>query len=545
MRECTSLDAVRLTGISGGVGFSLLQSTGIPGGVGFSLLQSTGISGGAGFSLLQSTGISGGAGFSLLQSTGISCGAGFSLLQSTGIPGGAGFSLLQSTGISGGAGFSLLQSTGISSGAGFSRLQSTGIPGGAGFSMLETSVRLLPAPTRWGERAEARCRLKSAPRYKLKSIGARGGAWFAGLVLSLFSPVWGQQTAATEEILRHAVELHQKGEVAAAIPEYRAYLKQVPDNPIALSNLGAALAHAGLYEEAIVEYKHALKLQPGNVRVRLNLALAYYKASEISSAAEEAERVLASQPTDRQAIFLLADCDLRLGENKKVIDLLTPLESQMAGDNGFNYMLGTALIRDKQTGRGQLLVDRILRVGDSAEARLMMGESKMSIADFKGALEDFQKAVELNAKLPDVYSYYGMALAATGDTPQAAVAFRKELDSNPNDYTSNVQLGILLKQDEDYAGSRHCFEQALAVRPRDGAARYQLATLDLQSGAIEKARTELESLTKEIPHFVEAHVSLATVYYRLKRREDGDKERAIVLELNAKSQAAQPGATAK
>ena len=36
-------------------------------------------------------------------------------------------------------------------------------------------------------------------------------------------------------------------------------------------------------------------------------------------------------------------------------------------------------------------------------------------------------------------------------------------------------------------------------------------------------------------------VSLATVYYRLKRKEDGDRERAIVLKLNAEKQAREPG----
>ena len=42
-----------------------------------------------------------------------------------------------------------------------------------------------------------------------------------------------------------------------------------------------------------------------------------------------------------------------------------------------------------------------------------------------------------------------------------------------------------------------------------------------------------------------AHVSLATAYYRLKRREDGDRERATVLKLNADKQAAEPGAKAR
>lgn len=370
-------------------------------------------------------------------------------------------------------------------------------------------------------------------------------ARFAGMALWFAFAAWSQQTPAAEAILRHAVELHQAGNVTAAIPEYRAYLKQVPDNPMARSNLGAALAHAGLYEEAIAEYKKALELQPSNLPVRLNLALAYYKASEIPQAASELERVVKQQPANRQAIFLLADCDLRLGENKKVIDLLSPLERQPDDDKALNYMLGTALIRDDQPERGQLLVDRILRDGDSAEARLLMGATKMSVQDFAGALQDFKKAVELNPQLPDVYGYYGMALAATGDTPAAAVAFRKELESNPNDYTANIQLGILLKQDENYSEARRCFERALGVRPHDASARYQVATLELEDGQTEQARIELEKLTKEIPKFVEAHVSLATVYYRLKRKEDGDKQRAIVLQLNAEKQAAEPGVKAK
>jgi hypothetical protein len=36
----------------------------------------------------------------------------------------------------------------------------------------------------------------------------------------------------------------------------------------------------------------------------------------------------------------------------------------------------------------------------------------------------------------------------------------------------------------------------------------------------------LESLVHDFPSFAEAHAALATVYYRLKRPADGDRERA-------------------
>jgi tetratricopeptide (TPR) repeat protein len=375
-------------------------------------------------------------------------------------------------------------------------------------------------------------------------VNGRALAWFAGLVLSIAGIAWCQEASGADTVLRHAIQLHQSGDIAAAISAYRNYLDQVPDNVMARSNLGAVLARSGHFEEAIVEYQKALEVQPGNLPVRLNLALAYYKASEIPQAAAELERVLEPR-RDRQPVLLLADCYLRLGENKKVIDLLSPLQQATPDDKALDYLLGTALIRDGQATRGQLLVDRIVRGGDSAEGRLLVGESKLSANDFAGALEEFKKALEINPQLPGLNGYYGIALADTGDIPGAEAAFRKELASNPIDYSANFQMGKLLKADADYAESRRCFGRALGLRPHDPAALYQLALLDLEDGEAEQARAKLESLIRENPQDVEAHISLATVYYRLKRKQDGNQQRAIVLRLNAEKHAAVSGRIAK
>jgi tetratricopeptide (TPR) repeat protein len=359
-----------------------------------------------------------------------------------------------------------------------------------------------------------------------------------GLIVSL-----GLAAAQSPETqLRQAIDLHQAGNIPAAIDAYRDYLKVDPKSVMARSNLGAALSRIGRYEEAIVEYKQALQLDPRNLPVRLNLGLAYFKTYQLSEAAAQFAAVAQQQPSNRQAVFLLADCRLRLGENKKVIELLSPLEKNSPDDKALVYLLGTALIRDNQPARGQVLVNRILREGESAEAHLLLGTTKMNAQEFAEALVDLRKAVELNPQLPDVYSYYGLALLTTGDMAAAAEAFRKELESNPNDVVSNLQLGVIFKQDQRYDEARRSFDHALRARPGDPGVRYQLATLDLATGNVEKACAQLEQLVKETPQFVEAHVSLATVYYRLKRKEDGDRERAIVLKLNAASQAAQPGA---
>jgi Flp pilus assembly protein TadD len=111
-----------------------------------------------------------------------------------------------------------------------------------------------------------------------------------GLAASLLCSAAAQPQPSPEAILRHAVELHQAGDIPGAIAEYRAYLKQAPKSVMARSNLGAALSKSGRYEAAIVEYRQALELEPRNLPVRVNLGLALYKTAQIPAAAEELAR---------------------------------------------------------------------------------------------------------------------------------------------------------------------------------------------------------------------------------------------------------------
>lgn len=344
-----------------------------------------------------------------------------------------------------------------------------------------------------------------------------------------------------QELLKEAISLHQAGKLDQAIRDYREFLELYPEMAQVRSDLGAALAGAGRYEEAIHEYQRALELKP-LPQVRLNLALAYYKSSKLSLAVEELNQVRRDMPNELRPTLLLADCYLRLGENKKVIELLNPMQQTDQDDLAIVYMLGTALVRDGQADKGQVLIDRILKNGDSAEARLLLGTTKLKANDFSGALVDLQKAVELDPDLPDVYAYDGAALLATGDQPGAQKAFERALEHDPNNFDANLRLGLLLRKDERYDEAMPYLSHALEIRPGDVGVRYQIATVKLSLGQVEQARLDLESLVRETPNFTEAHVSLATAYYREKRKTDGDRERAIVEKLNAERQAKEKGA---
>jgi tetratricopeptide (TPR) repeat protein len=371
-------------------------------------------------------------------------------------------------------------------------------------------------------------------------------------LLALLSPA-GAQTSkpahggdeSPERIFARAVQAHQSGDIEGAIREYQAYLALRPERVEARSNLGAALARLGRYADAIEQYKRALALDGRNQDIRFNLAVAYYKIARIVSASKELEAIVAAQPDNKKAVLLLADCNLRLGEFKKVIELLTPIESGEPDNRAVAYMLGLALINDKQLDKGQGRIDRIMRDGDSAEAHVMMGTTYLTITEYDKALKEFKRAVELNPKLPMVNSFYGQTLARMGATEEAMEAFRRELEINPNDFDSCLQMGILLKQDQKLDEARDYFQRALTARPSEPNARFYMASIDVAQGKLNEALPALEQLVKDAADFVEAHVMLATVYYRMRRKADGDREQAIVNKLNAERQAKQPGSQQK
>jgi tetratricopeptide (TPR) repeat protein len=361
------------------------------------------------------------------------------------------------------------------------------------------------------------------------------------LTLLLFLTLAASAQQSPQALVQDAINRQKSGDLEGAVKEYREFLKIDPKAIPIRTNLGAALAGLGRFDEAIVEYKKVLKDAPTSTSTRLNLALAYYKMGRIADAATELAKVHREAPANQQATLLLADCYLRMDQNKDVIRILEPVEKTNPDDLAVAYLLGTALIRDKQVEKGQVLVDRILRNGESAEARLMLGTAKFGVGDFAGARDEFAKAIALNPNLPEVHMLYAQTLSVTGSPEESMKEFKAELAVDPYNFQSNLQIGAMLRKDQNYDEAKKYLERALQTRPGDLGVRYQLAAIEISEGKFDEARAHLESIVKESPQFTEAHVSLSIAYFRLKRPEDGKREREIVEKLTAEAQAKQPG----
>src|SRR5881227_1303969 len=97
-------------------------------------------------------------------------------------------------------------------------------------------------------------------------------SFLACLICVLF-PAASLNAQNPQALIQDAMAKQQAGDLEGAVPEYREFLKLHPEATAIHSNLGAALAGLGRFEEAIREYRIALQQSPTLNDARLNLEI--------------------------------------------------------------------------------------------------------------------------------------------------------------------------------------------------------------------------------------------------------------------------------
>ena len=347
------------------------------------------------------------------------------------------------------------------------------------------------------------------------------------------------QTSSPDQLFRDAVAAQQHGDDALAVRKYEELLKSYPDAVEVRANLGAALATLGRYDEAIEQYR-AVLAKKENAGLRMNLALAYYKKGALKEAVQQLELLRtgehAAQAGDTRVATLLADCYGRLGQDERVIAVLTPVEAAHPDDMAVAWLLGSAMIRAGHKREGLERVDRVARQSKNPEAYLLAGQTALKMNEFERARDYADAALRLNAALPGAETLRGTVLSYLGDTQGAAGALKKAVAANPNDFDALVALGAVLDTERDLDGSREQLQRALTLKPDSTLARYEWARLERAEGHIEEAARDMEKVVHDDPNWPQPHVELAALYFRLNRQADGERERATFDRLTAEQQ---------
>jgi tetratricopeptide (TPR) repeat protein len=362
------------------------------------------------------------------------------------------------------------------------------------------------------------------------------------LFWALFTAVIAAQEANPDQLFKQGIDEQQHGEFSAAIRDYRKVLELRPDDVQAKVNLGVALVHVRQFDEAIALYRSALTSLKDKNGVLFDLAFAYHERGDFENARQQFEILHDAQPNRIGVVILLGDCDVKTGKPEAALNLLEPLESKYSQNMDLEYVLGTALIQTKGRRRdGVARMEKVAKAGSDASAFVLAGTTLLDLNEYEQARQDLEEALRLNPRFPKIYTLVGTARDKTGDAKDAEAAFREALKANPDDFEANLYLGAILYKRRELDEAKGYLDRALRLKPADSMARYEAAMLKSKSGDDETAAKELELLIKDDPDWLEPHIELASLYYRLHRPEDGAKERQIVDSLTAKQQAQGPG----
>ena len=111
--------------------------------------------------------------------------------------------------------------------------------------------------------------------------------------------------------------------------------------------------------------------------------------------------------------------------------------------------------------------------------------------DLEGALQDYNKAIELNPNYAEVFNNRGILKKGMNDLEGALQDYNKAIELNPNYAEVFNNRGILKKGMNDLEGALQDYNKAIELNPNDAMAYNNRADLYLKMNDIDKALADV------------------------------------------------------
>src|SRR6266550_8198455 len=346
-----------------------------------------------------------------------------------------------------------------------------------------------------------------------------------------------------DELRRHseAAEAQRRaGNFVAAEREYCAVLAE------GYSQLGKVYSAEKNYQPAITTLELATLYRPESQEVLIDLAIAYFDAEQYEKALEPLGKALSANPQSAGAHHMLGKSYFMLGGFvKSATELQTALKIT-PNDHDIAYTLGLAYLKQHQLAPAQQIYEGMLKqLGDRPQLHIVFGRAYRETGFLAEAIEEFKKAVALDAHFPRAHYYLGLTyLLKDGASrlPDAEQEFKIELDSHPDEFFANYYLGIVCLMDRKWERAISLLEKAILIQPANSDPYFHLGQA---YQATERYLEAIEVLRKSIalsPSLSHNDYQVATAHYRLGQsllkagqNEAAQKELQLSAELKSKS----------
>lgn len=256
-------------------------------------------------------------------------------------------------------------------------------------------------------------------------------------------------------------------------------------------NLGMSAFHAGQYQDAVLPLWHVLQRDPNDKRVRAALALSYFSVQNFEG----------------------------------TVETLRPIQKDVAADPGTGTALAVSLIKTGQYEQGMALLNTLQKANPNlAEIHAAIGETYADQGIYAKAIEEFRKALAIDASQTRTRYLLGVALIRDGKPAEAVPELRAALSSNPQDAPTKYHLALALLQSQMKDEAQSLLAQVIQQDRRYADAYYQLGKLELESGDAKQAISNLESAAALSPRSDYIHYQLSLAYGRDSRADDAQRE---------------------
>jgi tetratricopeptide (TPR) repeat protein len=293
--------------------------------------------------------------------------------------------------------------------------------------------------------------------------------------------------------------------------------------------LGSLQYATGEYPAARDALSHYLELTPNAAPALAMRGLCEFEIADYPASLKDIERALAlgaaNQPRNEKILrYHEALLLTRTGRFEDALRSYAFFTREEDSNPELMLALGLAGLRTP-------LLPKELRA-DQQGLYISAGKAAFELMrkDNDTARVEFQHLFEHVPPVANAHYLYGYLLYAT-DPDQAAVEFKKELDTNPSNAVAEVMLAwIPLMQNDGDDALPHA-RKAAAEDPTLSSAQLVLGRALTETGETKDGIEYLERTAQLQPDNLEVHLALAKAYSKSGRKEDARRERLLCLEM--------------
>ncbi len=311
-----------------------------------------------------------------------------------------------------------------------------------------------------------------------------------------------------------------------AIPELQALVSLEPRNLDAQANLGVLLFFQGDYVKAEPHLRAALEMQPNLAKIQALLGMAEKRTGQTANARTHLETSFAAVDEPKLKVQIGMEL-IELYTASQELDKASSVVNAMRQADPANPAVLYAAYRVYSDLSGEAMLSLALAAPESAQMHQVMAHEDARQGNNAGARVQFQKALEVDPKLPGIHFEMAELLNLSDDAKTKAEAeaeYKAAIAESAMDEKAETRLGDLASHKGDSAQALQYYNTALRLQPQDAEANFGLAKTLIAMNEQAKALPVLERAVQLEPTNAAAHFRLSTIYREMGRTADSQHE---------------------